>query len=97
MDLFSLLFLTNENNEINSPKKIYDFTVKYVSIKNMVWKENPKLSSGPILFSVSGLKLIIHCLILEGGTKPTGISYNLDKVWSGAPNAFRKNNSSPEH
>ena len=41
MDLFSLLFLTNENNEINSPKKIYDFTVKYVSIKTWCEKKTP--------------------------------------------------------
>ena len=29
MDLFSLFFLTHENNEIKSPTKIYDFTVYY--------------------------------------------------------------------
>ena len=28
MDLFSLFLLTNENNEIKSPTKIYDFTVR---------------------------------------------------------------------
>ena len=27
MDLFSLFLLTQENNEIKSPTKIYDFTV----------------------------------------------------------------------
>ena len=27
MDLFSLVLLTHENNEIESPTKIYDFTV----------------------------------------------------------------------
>ena len=27
MDLFSLFLFTHENNEIKSPRKIYDFTV----------------------------------------------------------------------
>ena len=35
MDLFSLFLLTQENNKIKSPTKIYDFTSKVLHCKNV--------------------------------------------------------------
>ena len=73
IDYTQSLKVTNHNNI--SPYKKFDHCMKNNANRPMSSKSHPSATANKAR----------HCLKWEWGTKPTGTSYNFDKVWSDAP------------